>query len=354
MKTLYQLMALAALVTLLPSCRKGNVSRDSGSSICLSSREADPAGTRSGAGGVDRNLQPLFLFWTDGHFNDATVEAPDFFVRTPDGEINDYTSTKYNTLVHYPVNDATEYATGFAPSPGDGYLTFATEGDYSVFNIPEQGDGIHDDTRGVMDILSAGTVSGNNSTPIPDPLLFKHAQTKLVFDARSSATNTKYVKYVEVEFPGSLTPTTLEWNATSGTYEVKGGTDGFLFGKYYTEGDSRANYTRFRILRSEEDTPMGYTMIVPPGSEMTVTVRYKICDTPGGLDVVDPLHPAQDVVMQNIRVPFTDAGGSPISLRAGDSYSITLIIDAKDIALIGRQRNWKDGGYVSIPIYPNR
>ena len=98
------LVALAAAFT---ACKKGMVSSETISvSTDLISTRAD--------GDVDVTLQPLFLFWTGSNFNSTTATAPDFFVRTADGVIDDYKTTKYNTKVYYPLYDEVVYANGVA------------------------------------------------------------------------------------------------------------------------------------------------------------------------------------------------------------------------------------------------
>ena len=162
-------------------------------------------------GDVDVALQPMFLFWTEGNFNDATKTAPDFFVRTPDGMIDDYKTERYNTGVYYPLYDKLVYAAGIAPAPGTAGIDFATSGDYSSFTISNTPDpsAYGDDVRGVVDPLAAATISGKDSDEL-GRLLFKHATTKIAFEAMLTPTMTKAVTNVRVEIPAGR-PTVPTW-----------------------------------------------------------------------------------------------------------------------------------------------
>ena len=352
MKAIYKVAALVALLAAFSSCNK-NEGPASGKSISLWSVEETPnAVTR--ANEVNRNLQPLFLFWTEGNFNDATKSAPDFFVRTPEGEISTYTTETYKTGVYYPLYNKEVYATGIAPAPGEGYLEFATANDYSKFNIARPASQYPDDDYGVTDVLGATKITGTDATPfVPSsPLIFKHLTTKISFRAKLDQTMTKFVKFVTVKFPGSLTPVTLEWNSTSEAYEVKSSSSvsGFVFGNFWTEDgqfvsrNPRANWTQFYQLTFDYQN-MGYTHIMPPGSSMEVTVQFKMANHMSDFDT--------QTGISNIEVPvtidFVD-GDTPVELKAGDAYLVSMIINVFDIELIGRKVAWEDGGYVSIPI----
>lgn len=303
-------------------------------------------------GDVDVALQPMFLFWTEGNFNDATKTAPDFFVRTPDGMIDDYKTERYNTGVYYPLYDKLVYAAGIAPAPGTAGIDFATSGDYSSFTISNTPDpsAYGDDVRGVVDPLAAATISGKDSDEL-GRLLFKHATTKIAFEAMLTPTMTKAVTNVRVEIPGSLNATTLTWDATDGIYKVAGGTDDtddYWMGNFWsTDGtyladDRRANETRVRLVSPIARERVGYTLIAPPGNSMTVTVKYMQADNADAA--------FSERVIEGVVINFKDASNNAISLGAGDAYTVRFYFDNYDIELVGQKRPWEDGGFISVPI----
>lgn len=356
MKDMHRILIIAAVACLAVACGKTDTPEEALPYIQLRSF----TGTRADDDvTVDRNLQPLFLFWTADNFNNASVEEPDFFVCAPDNVIDAYAENSYNTRIPYPTGNRAVSATGFAPAPGDGYLQFATAGDYSTFTIPENTSGTTtcpDDKYGVMDVLVAKeSVSGSNSAHIADPLEFIHAQTKLIFRATAAPTMTKFVKFIQVQFPGSLTPVSLEWNETDEVYEVKGQTasdaEGFVFGSFWTtdgtlpSSDARANWTMAAQISSDRKQNMGYTYIVPPcATSIDVHILYKMSDFQDGFDTDRYLD--MDVP---VTIEFVDDHGDLVELGAGDAYLVTLVFDTYNIELVGKLRDWRDGGYVSLP-----
>ena len=325
--------------------------------------QASEGSTRSG-GDTDPALQPVFVFWTDGAFDDPSRNAPDFFVRIPDGEIDDWESSVYNTGVFYPLHDRTVHAAGLAPAPGDDrMLVPRTEGRWSEFAILGGTCQHGDDEYGVVDVLIAGTVSGNNSSPISEPLLFGHALTRLSFKAVLAESMTKFVKYVTITFPGSLAPVGVEWDAVEGRYAVVPGEDGdddFTFGNYWTDDgvflstNQRANATQYYMPSKDKTTSMGYLYIVPPeDDEITVVVNYGMCGTVGGFDTPDPANPVREI-HKEVTFRFLDGGENPLVLGAGQAYVMTLAFDAADIEIVGQLRDWGDGGHVSMSFQPTK
>ena len=358
MKAIYKVAALVALLAAFSSCNKKEGS-ESGKSISLWANEEvlSNAATRADAT-VDRKLQPLFVFWTEGNFNDATKSAPDFFVRTPDGDINTYTTPAdpYNTGAYYPLYNKEVYATGVAPAPGEGYLEFVTANDYSKFKIARPASQYPDDTYGVTDVLAATKITGTDAAPfVPNhPLIFKHQTTKISFRAKLDETMTKFVKYVTVKFPGTLAPVSLEWNATNEAYELKAGASpaqDFVFGNFWTEDgqfvsrDPRANWTQFYQLTFDYQN-MGFTHIMPPGSSMDVTIQFKMANRMSDFDTQTGISDIEVPVTIN----FVDSSDAAVELKAGDAYLVSMNINVFDIELIGRKVAWQDGGYISVPI----
>lgn len=359
---------LACLLALLPSCGKDRGAFPSFRAIGVSSFSIDEddlpvPGTRAGEN-VDPALQPLFVFWTDGRFDDPSVNAPYFFTRIPEGEIDSYATTVYNTGVPYPLHDRVVHAAGLAPAPGDGRaLVPDVEGGWSSFTIAGGPCAFGDDEHGVVDVLTAPSVSGSDSAPITMPLAFGHALTKISFGAVLAETMTKFVKYVTVTFPGDLAPVGAVWDADESRYEVVRGEDGnddFVFGNYWTDDgrflstSGRANSTHYYMPSKDKVSSMGFLHVFPPeSSEMTVTVNYKMCGSVGGFDKPDPDNPVRDV-SKEVTLRFVDSVGDPVILGAGDSYQMTLVFDANDIEIVGQLRDWGDGGHVSLSVQPTK
>lgn len=359
MKTSIKLLSLFFCCA-FSACNKGAFpGGDSGRIIRLWADEDSPRTRAEPA--FDRSLQPLFVFWTTGNFDNPSVEAPHFFTRIPEGVINDYQSTPYNTQVYYPNNDALVSVVGLAPAPGEGHLTPASAGSFAAFDVVP-GDGVSDDTFGVTDILVAGKQVGSSSAPLAgsfdNRLVFRHALTKLSFRATLSETMSKYVKFVNVQFPAGLTPARVAWDATNETYVPAAGDAPFVFGHYWSDDGAslspsdRRNETYFYQLSKTETESMGYTLILPPGDQMDVVVQYRVADNMDDFDT-RPLEELRLVELP-VRIYFKDNGNNNISLGAGDAYEITMRLDLHDIELIGKLRPWADGGFVPVAIQPTR
>ena len=347
-------MTILAALAAFTACSKSEAGKGESKSICLTTFQ--DFGTR--ADEPERSLQPLFLFWTDNNFNDATKVAPDFFVRTPDGEIEDYKTTPYNTGVYYPLYNKPVKAAGLAPAPGEGFLTFATAGDYRKFNVAKTTGTTDcpDDEWGVIDVLAAPAISATDAAPftVQTPLYFHHRATKVAFKAQLTPTMTKFVKFVKVEIPGSSAVKTVEWNATAGTYDVKGGadtTDDYEFGNFWTTDgeflstDPRANATLFFQVLKDKPTNMGYTLIAPHVSSLDVVVKFKMANSVGDFDTNTGIRE----VSVPVTINFKDASDNDLTLEAGDAYTVLLYIDALAIELVGKKVAWEDGGYISLP-----
>lgn len=363
MKPIPKILTLFTLCAAFAACEKSSfVSGGSGRIIRLWTDEAEEStSTRAGEPAFDRNLQPLFVFWTYGNFDNGSVGAPHFFTRIPEGVINDYQSIPYNTQVYYPNNDALVSVVGLAPAPGEGWLTPVTEGSIAAFNVVP-GDGTTDDTYGVKDILVAGKQVGSSSAPLAsrleNRLVFRHALTKISFKATLAETMAKYVKFVNVRFPAELTPAKVEWDEAQETYVPTAGDEPFVFGHYWTDDGTtlspsdRRNETYFYQLSKSETESMGYTLILPPGDHMDVIVQYRVADNMDDFDT-RPLEEIRLVELP-VRIIFTDDSDNHITLGAGDAYEITMRLDLHDIELIGQLRPWEDGGFVPVPIHPTR
>ena len=372
MKAIIRILPIIALLAAYTSCSKGEIPGTGENTISLWSGEDGTGVLRTRADATpDRSLQPLFLFWTSGNFNNTSAVAPDFFVKVPDGEINDFSVTQFNTHEYYPLNNKTVYACGLAPAPGEGYLEPVTTGSYAKFNIGVPDIGVDDDAHGVTDVMIADALSATDASPFTQahPLNFKHALTKLSFRARLADDMTKFVKYVKVRFPGSLTPLTVEWNTNNQKYEVKGGETPYLFGNYFTTetaGLARSNNTLFYQLSADRTQQMGYTHIVPPGYSMTVHIVYKMADYIDSFDLKERMDAGETLTAEEIRkartvvdvdreitIPFYESDGTTaLELKSGDAYTINLVFNVYTIEMVGQKRDWEDGGYYYIPIQP--
>ena len=351
MKTAYKVLTLITLATALVACKKSENRGETTISVLT-----DLIETRADGDEVDAALQPMFLFWTAGNFGDATKQAPNFFTRVADGVIDDYKTTKYNTKVYYPLYNEVVYANGVAPAPGSDYVSFKTANNYNQFVInetPVEKPELYD-VRGMTDpLVATATISGTDEAPL-GKLMFKHATTRLELRAQLAPTMTKFVDHVQVFIPGTSAAMTLDWNATTQTYEVKGGgeDDGYWSGTFWSldgihpdeAGTPYRNETMYYQLSRENDLRAGITHIVPPGNSITVNIRYRQSDTSENFEAN-----CREVNVENFVINFKDGSDNPVTLGAGDSYRIILFFDNYDIELIGKKVAWEDGGFVSLP-----
>ena len=90
--------ALVAALAALTACNRSGMD-EAKNLIRIGSMDMSDTDAPTRGAAPNRALQPMFLFWTEGNFNSATASAPDFFVRTPEGEIDTYKTSAYGTQV---------------------------------------------------------------------------------------------------------------------------------------------------------------------------------------------------------------------------------------------------------------
>ena len=356
MKTFPKILICTVLCAVSAACSK-DVGAGAGDTIRLWSGVADHTAAQTKSG-TTRELKPLLVFWTDGHFDDSAVGEPHFFTRIPELPIDRYEQTPYNTRVYYPNNQTDVHVAGLIPAPAAGVLTPTVAGSYASFDIVP-GDGVTDDEYGVLDVLAAGTQTANSAAPFSaaQKLTFRHALTKLIFSARLSKSMSKYVKYVTVKFLAELTPSRVVWDAAAGAYvPAAGGAESFVFGNYWSDDgvhladNDRANGSFFYQVSKDYYLDLGYTLILPPGDHLDFIVQYRVADNMSDFDT----HPVEELrlVEVPVRIQFPDGNNGFPTLGANESYHIHLILDLYDIHLTGKLLPWEDGGFVSVPVHP--
>ena len=134
MKTFPKILICTVLCAVSAACSKdAGAGAGAGDTIRLWSGVADHTAAQTKSG-TTRELKPLLVFWTDGHFDDSTVGEPHFFTRIPELPIDQYEQTPYNTRVYYPNNQTDVHVAGLIPAPAAGVLTPTVAGSYASFD----------------------------------------------------------------------------------------------------------------------------------------------------------------------------------------------------------------------------
>ncbi|MBQ8812161.1 MAG: hypothetical protein IJZ70_07605 [Bacteroidales bacterium] len=330
MKKIIIILSVLALSAACSRMEKDNVPVNEGEAGYIMLR----AMTKADGGLPDVDDTPVFLFWLDGdHSKLGTEEVQPYFVSYPQGAVDDYNTTPYNTGYPYP-GTMTVYANGYNPS----YL------------IMEEGDGIYSWTKlsvpegmhGYLDITGTDKfVQGSQSSPFEadnaQTMKFKHLLSKVNFYARlGEIPAERYFKGVKVKVNGNnVFTSSISW--IDGKYAASDRVGHDLF---WTAADPNTN----QMDPNEVDPRKIGSVHIHPGQEqitfdleveMSETVTFDSCET----------------IRTTATVGFTDGAGT--TLDAGYEYDINITILYDSFVIKGNKAKWQDGGKIPLPFYPN-
>lgn len=277
---------------------------------------------------------PVFIFWLDGdHSRFGTEDVRPYFVSYPQGAIDEYQSTPYNTGYPYP-GTMTVFACGYSPS----YLEVGNGiGIYSSLYVPE---GLH----GYLDITGTeGFVQGSNTSPFDSDenqtMQFKHLQSKVNFYARlGEIPAERYFRRVKIKVNGNdLFTNRISWNEGKYAASEKISSD-----VEWEATDRNANQMDPNEIHPRE---IGSVYINPGESRITFDIKVEMSET--------VTFDSYQTIETTATVNFTDTYGTGITLSAGDEYDINITILYDSFVIKGNKALWQDGGKIPLPFYPN-
>ncbi len=321
----------------------------------------------------------VFLFWQTGDYSRiGTFYYPQPYheLELP-GRIDDYKDDPYNTGKDYPADAQYVIATGFSPSTlvleeADGRT------DYSRMTVPVSGTG-RTDILTVVNPVAGSSLHPFDVAPVKK-LYFRHIQSKISFQAHlaSSFPATKYLRNVRIEIPDINDNTmkmqfvgSLKWEKGNETVDPESGksvkADRYVpvplnVGMTYPEDGGYSpvflndpDLTQLDPNDPNRNFPPVY--IMPGLGSIFFNLYAEISDNIS-------FEGSETYMVKNIEVKFqedtgtVDTFGNPVMrdiiLQESDRYVILILIDDDKINIVGRKAEWLPGGFIPIPVYPNK
>ena len=301
------------------------------------------------SGGKDNESdKPCFIFWKETNYlapGFSSNPTTPYVYCHPDGVIDDYNVTKYNTRYVYPDYSEWVHAVGIAP--GALVPKNNTTG-WTEFYIPET-------DAGLIEIQCAPVVRGNQQLPFSDPLKFAHQLTKLEIHAYCGdsmmESENKYINVKDIKISISSDddnqwkrfPEKLIWNGenTTGQYIVKG---------YDAAPSSEivAEISSDKILLGKTDTSkdaakvIGNFYLVPGFNTITIRVEATYIDTTND----DTITGNGQVISRKwdkvtVKEIYPESGPTGTKTSAGESYELKLSFDRSKIELSATLEDWR-------------
>lgn len=293
------------------------------------------------SGGATADHKAVLLFWELDHYLDDKPDLP-FLVAKPEGEINAYKDSPFNTHKFYPPKDNIVVAIGYSPQDLVSSKMKGKE-DFLVLSLPAGKKGANTDL-----LSTAAPMYGSASNPFDKPerketLKFMHAQSKVSFKAKLAAGMDLDIRNVRIELDPSVVTGSLVWDKASDRFVTRAGTSAFTFGM--TNTTTPLNETTAAVV--------GTVYVVAELMEIPVKITVDKSDDGFKSNIQETTFSAtlKYTVARDASKP-EDVGKKPDTLYAGEAYTFTLLFDKTMLQLIGKKEPWEEGGKISIPIFP--
>lgn len=289
--------------------------------------------TRAGGTSSDETT-PLLLFWKETDFSAGTLSSPYQTLIAP-GSIGDYNDTPYNTGSDYPSDNSQVVVMGLCPSG------MTTADSHSTYTLPSG-------KAGQSDVLvTPNAVSGNRKQPFARTLEFEHATVRIVLKARrtDNTVGKLYVRNLKLTVPARLVCGGVSWD--TGTRQYKA-----------VPASAELVLSHSSQILNTEDTQIAVIYLVPcvpndlltditgsgtAGLTLTADIAKDVNFTTGKRSATFPILEGS--------LNFMDGFGNlKTRLSAGESYETTLKFDIDSFTLEGEEKEWEDGGKMTIPV----
>lgn len=281
----------------------------------------------------DAEQTPVFLFWLDpDHEKFGTEDILPYFASRPDGTVDDYKTTPYDTGYPYPDN-TTVHANGYCPS-----LLTVDEGDgikpYTSLSVPES-------LLGSLDITATeGFVHGSAENPFEaddaQTMVFRHLQSKVNFYAKlGEIPAEKYFRAVNITVPGKdIFTSRITW--TGDSYAASEVTT--LENAEWNATDQNTNQMDPNEIKPRE---IGSVYLHPGQTQIRFHIELQMSES--------VTFDSYELIKTEAVVNFTDAYGAGISLEKGEEYDITITILYDSFVFKGKKAEWQEGGKIPLP-----
>lgn len=295
--------------------------------------------TKAGAA-ADTEQTPVLMFWLEGDHDKLGGESVQpYFVSRPQGVVDDYKTTPYNTGFPYPGNTVI-YANGYCPSTliaeGDGTYPWAT-----LF-VPSDMLGYIDVSASTNASGTTGFVKGSIDAPFEadngQTMNFSHLLSRVNFYAKlGDIPAEKFFRRARVGVDGKGVFTeTFRWGDND-RYAAYGVTSSDQ--AYWSAQDANSNQMD---PHEKEPRYIGSVYIHPGQGSIRFDVSVDMSETVS-FDSIEQIQALSS------SVTFRNDKDNDITLEAGDEYDITITILYDSFAFEGRKAMWQDGGKIPLP-----
>lgn len=278
---------------------------------------------------------PLLLFWKESVFS-AGAPGNTYQTLVPLGAVGDYADTPLNTGFDYPSDNSQVVVMGLCPS------IMTTADSHGSYSLPSGGAGLADV------LVTPNEITGNRKQPFGRALEFAHATVRIVLKAKrtDNTVGKLYVKNLKLTIPARLACGGVKWDTGKKQYAAAP-----------ASADLVINHPG-QILNTE-DTQIAVFYLIPCASADLLTDLSVAGSTPGltlTADIAKDVNFTSGVRAASFPIladnlKLLDQFGNQVSqLQAGESYETTLLFDIDSFTLEGEEKEWGDGGKMTIPV----
>lgn len=333
-------LLILAFLSLLAACSKDNAADSTGSTVKKAMMRINSQ-TRSLDAPSDQF--PVFLFWLEEDYPSiGESDVYPYHVAFPQKDIDSYNvdAGTYNTGKYYPESQSV-YATGYSPA-SIGPAESEENASRTTLTVPHSLQGKLDVMVAEKCITGSSTMHFEKKLP-PDPMRFIHAQGKVSFKALLTEEMGRYyyLRNVSVSVKGEgQFLHSLRWDGS----------------RYVAESISS---TAAPVILTDPDTDQMDPAEIEPRSIGSVYLYPGLSSVTFSVDAelgYDPqFKESKPISTGEMTVGFTeDDGVTPVLLDENEEYEIELRFNYDAILITGKKADYKEGGLIIIPVYPNK
>lgn len=333
-------LLILAFLSLFAACSKDNAADNAGSAA---ERALMKINSRTRSLDAPSDRFPVFLFWLEEDYPFiGESEVYPYHVAFPQKDIDSYNvdSVTYNTGKYYPES-RTVYATGYSPAC-IGPAEAEGNASWTTLTVPQPLQGQLDVMVAEKCITGSSTMHFEKKLP-PDPMCFIHAQGKVNFKALLTEEMGRYhyLRNVRISVKGEgQFLHSLRWD---GSRYVAGSISGT------SESVQLTDSNKDQMDPAEiEPRSIGSVYLYPGLPSITFSVEAELGYDPQFKD-------RKTISTGEMTVRFTeDDGFTPVLLEENEEYEIELRFNYDAILITGKKADYKEGGLIIVPVYPDR